>query len=115
MIVETRKTANGTEYWDTEEKRVRFVKAGDTPSFDVTVDPPSMLIGVDLAKGSDMTAIDGKIIRTSKMLEDLKVPELHAFAEEAGIEIPEDVKKRKDIIAYIKNWTGIESPIDDAQ
>ena len=101
MIVESRKTAAGTEYWDTIEKRVRFVPVGKDPNFEVTVNPPSMLIGVDLAKGPDMTAVNGKVVETPKMLEDMSVKELRAFAEKAGIEIPEGIKKKDDIISLL--------------
>lgn len=112
MIVETRKTANGTEYWETVDKRVRFVKAGDTPPFEVTVNPPSMLVGVDLAKGPDTTVINGEVVDASKSInsrepgdginiEEMTVPQLKKFAKQINVEIPSDVKGKDDIIALL--------------
>nr|WP_242555279.1 hypothetical protein [Bacillus cereus] len=43
MIVETRKTIAGTEYWDTIEKRSLFLLNGKEPGFEVTVNPESMV------------------------------------------------------------------------
>jgi hypothetical protein len=43
MKVEIRKTAQGTEYWDTKEKRTLFVPAGKKPHFEVTKNPETML------------------------------------------------------------------------
>ncbi|KAA0965837.1 hypothetical protein FQ087_06105 [Sporosarcina sp. ANT_H38] len=104
MIVETRKTAQGTEYWDAVEKRTRFVAKGNTPSFEVTTNPTSMLLGVDLASGQDTTAIyvniaDGKSNGTR--LEDMTVPQLREFANEIDVEIPSDIKKKDDIIKHL--------------
>jgi hypothetical protein len=38
MKVQTRVTAQGTEYWDAKEKKVLFVPAGEKPDFEVTED-----------------------------------------------------------------------------
>lgn len=99
MIVETRKTAQGTEYWDTELKKSLFVPAGKKPAFEITVDPPSMIGGVDLASGKDMTVIDDK--NNGTHLEDMSVPQLKKFAKEIDVEIPSDIKKKDDIIEYL--------------
>lgn len=92
MIVETRKTAAGTEYWDNKEKKVLFVPTGSEPEFEVTVNPKSMLLGLDLATGPDTTIVP--IVD----LDSMTVKQLKEYAAELEIEIPEKVKKRDDII-----------------
>lgn len=99
MRVEMRKTAAGTEYWDTEEKRTLFVPAGNEPDFEVTVNPKSMIMGVDLASGPDKTVIDGEVITPD--LESMTVKQLRALAVERDIEIPADITKKDDIIKLL--------------
>jgi hypothetical protein len=94
MKVEMRKTGNGTEYWDTEEKRTLFVPVGEETDFEVTVNPESMIVGVDLANGSDVTV-------TTVDLKSMKVEQLREYAASIGVEIPDDVKKKDDIIALL--------------
>ncbi|PEK83563.1 MULTISPECIES: Rho termination factor N-terminal domain-containing protein [Bacillus cereus group] len=96
MIVEVRKTISGTEYWDNKEKRSLFVPTGEEPGFEVTVNPESMLIGVDLANGKDMT-----VVSEVPVLSNMTVKELREYADELGIEIPTDVKKKEDIIELL--------------
>jgi len=107
MIVETRKTPQGTEYWDAKEQRVRFVPTGNTAPFEITVDPASMIMGVDLATGTDMTVNNNirnaKVAISPELIEDLTVKKLRALAKEADIEIPDNITKREDIIDFLKN------------
>ncbi|ANT40115.1 MULTISPECIES: Rho termination factor N-terminal domain-containing protein [Bacillus cereus group] len=93
MITEIRKTISGTEYWDNEQKKSLFVPTGEEPGFEVTVNPESMLIGVDLADGKDMT-----VVSEVPVLSNMTVKELREYADELGIEIPSDIKKKEDII-----------------
>ncbi|MBH0166266.1 hypothetical protein IHV12_15190 [Fictibacillus sp. 7GRE50] len=94
MKVQTRVTAQGTEYWDAKEKKVLFVPAGEEPDFEVTKDPKSMVLG----KGSDQSeAGDKDVINFSKMT----VPQLKEFAAEQEIEIPSDITKKDDIIKFL--------------
>lgn len=44
MIIRTRVTAHGTEYWDNVAKKNLFVPIGKEPWFEVTENPISMLI-----------------------------------------------------------------------
>ncbi|MEI4618538.1 Rho termination factor N-terminal domain-containing protein, partial [Bacillus cereus] len=83
MITEIRKTISGTEYWDNKEKRSLFVPTGEEPGIEVTVNPESMLIGVDLADGKDMT-----VVSEVPVLSNMTVKELREYADELGIEIP---------------------------
>jgi hypothetical protein len=101
MIVETRKTAAGTEYWDAKEKRTRFVPVGNEPGFEVTVKPKSMIMGVDLAKDPDKTAIDGQLIDDEIELNHMTVPQLKKFAADNNIVLPKELKKKEDIIEFI--------------
>ncbi|WP_459499890.1 Rho termination factor N-terminal domain-containing protein [Bacillus sp. C1] len=96
MITEIRKTISGTEYWDNEEKRSLFVPAGEEPGFEVTVNPESMIMSVDLANGKDMT-----VVSEVPVLSNMTVKELREYADELGIEIPTDVKKKEDIIELL--------------
>jgi Rho termination factor, N-terminal domain len=90
MNVEVRKSAQGTEYWDTKAKKVRFVPAGQEPGFEVTKEPKSMVKEEEKSKDSNGT-----------QLEDMTVAELKDFAKEVNVEIPSDVKKKEDIIKVL--------------
>ncbi|KYG92443.1 hypothetical protein A0U40_05320 [[Bacillus] sp. KCTC 13219] len=111
MIVETRKTRNGTEYWDAKEKRVRFVPEGNTPNFEVTDNPPSMLMGVDLTTGKDITVVnelpDGPITQFSNMT----IKELREYAKENKIVIPTTLKKQEEIVTFLNNETLAEGEL----
>jgi hypothetical protein len=95
--VEIRRTAQGTEYWDTKEKRTLFVHAGQEPNFEVAVSPESMITGVDTAKEPDATAV------TVINLEDMTIKELRAYAAEHNVDIPSEVKKKDDIIKALSD------------
>ncbi|ASN71409.1 Rho termination factor N-terminal domain-containing protein [Bacillus toyonensis] len=93
MITEIRKTISGTEYWDNEKKKSLFVPHNVDPDFLVTVNPESMLIGVDMANGSDTT-----VVSEVPVLSNMTVKQLREYADELGVEIPSDMKKKEDII-----------------
>lgn len=96
MITEIRKTISGTEYWDNEEKRSLFVPTGQEPGFEVTVNPKSMILGMDLASEPDRT-----VVREVPVLSNMTVKELREYAAELNIEIPSDMKKKEDIIELL--------------
>ncbi|HFK1753508.1 TPA: Rho termination factor N-terminal domain-containing protein [Bacillus cereus] len=96
MKVEIRKTISGTEYWNSKEKRSLFVPIGEEPGFEVTVNPESMIMGVDLASGSGMT-----VASEVPVLSNMTVKELREYADELGIDISADVKKKEDIIELL--------------
>ncbi|MGN4756439.1 Rho termination factor N-terminal domain-containing protein [Bacillus cereus group sp. MYBK227-2] len=102
MISETRKTISGTEYWDNKEKRSLFVPTGEEPGFEVTVNPESMIANKELATGGYYTANnEGQVIDeagTELILSNKTIKELREYADELGIEIPSDIKKKEDII-----------------
>lgn len=100
MIVETRKTIVGTEYWDTAEKRSLFVPTGEVPGFEVTVNPESMIADKGFATGGYLTKDTLAIGEsgTELILSNKTIKELREYADELGIEIPADVKKKEDII-----------------
>ncbi|PFS09623.1 hypothetical protein COK55_27090 [Bacillus cereus] len=95
MITEIRKTVSGTEYWDNKEKRSLFVPTGEEPGFEVTVNPESMILGMDLSSEPDKTVV------STVSLEDMTVKQLREYADELGVEIPSDVKKKEDIIELL--------------
>ncbi|HDX9656961.1 TPA: hypothetical protein ROY05_001553 [Bacillus toyonensis] len=94
MITEIRKTISGTEYWDNEQKKSLFVSTGEEPGFEVTVNPESMILGVDLSSKPDTTVL-------TVSFNDMTVKQLREYADELGIEIPADVKKKEDIIELL--------------
>jgi len=95
MRVKTRTTAQGTEYWDTKEKRSIFVHLGDEPGFEVNANPKSMLNVNEDEKKEDTgeTAVNFNM---------MTVQELRKYAEELCIDIPDDVKKKADIISLLQ-------------
>ncbi|AFQ18732.1 hypothetical protein P9Y62_14845 [Bacillus thuringiensis] len=101
MITEIRKTISGTEYWDTKEKRSLFVPIGEEPGFEVTVNPETMIGGIDFAKGKDFSAIDGKVVGHEINLDDMNVEQLLSFAKENGIDVPGKLKKEETIRNHI--------------
>ncbi|PGR32020.1 hypothetical protein COC64_26220 [Bacillus cereus] len=92
MITEIRKTISGTEYWDTKEKRSLFVPTGEEPGFEVTVNPESMILGMDLSSEPDKTVVN---------LNGMTVKQLRDHAASINVEIPADVKKKEDIIKLL--------------
>ncbi|MGF9853123.1 hypothetical protein ABHN09_16365 [Bacillus paramobilis] len=94
MITEIRKIISGTEYWDNEKKKSLFVPTGEEPGFEVTVNPESMILGMDLSSEPDTTVV---IVPFN----DMTVKQLPEYADELGVEIPADVKKKEDIIELL--------------
>jgi hypothetical protein len=93
MNVETRKTAQGTEYWDTKEKRIRFVPAGQEPDFDVVENPKSMV------KEEDP---EFKTVNADDMLDNMNTEQLLDYAKVNDIDVPGNMKKEETIRAHIK-------------
>ena len=102
MFVETRKTANGSEYWDAQNKKSVFVPIGQKPDFEVTENPKSMIYGLDLAKGEDRTENHNEIVDNSNSLDDMEVDQLLAYAKENNIDVPGNMKKTETIREHIK-------------
>ncbi|MGE8013243.1 hypothetical protein [Bacillus mycoides] len=92
MITEIRKTISGTEYWDNKKKKTLFVPTGEEPGFEVTVNPESMILGMDFASEPDKTVVN---------LNGMTIKELHEYAASINVEIPADVKKKEDIIKLL--------------
>lgn len=89
MIVETRKTAQGTEYWNNVAKKSLFVPAGEQPHFEVTNNPKSMLGEADT---NDQNEIN---------LDVMDAGQLRSFAKQNNIEVPGNMKKEETIREYI--------------
>lgn len=92
MIVQTRETVAGTEYWDTTNQKVVFVPQGKQPTFDVTANPDSMLSSTEKTVAEPIVTF-----------EDMTVKELKAYAAEHQIELPSDVTKKDDIIQMLSD------------
>lgn len=107
MIVETRKTAQGTEYWDNKEKRSLFVPAGNKPRFEVATNYDSMIGGVDLANGKDKTVVNGQVVNPALGFEEMTVKQLKEYAAANDIDIPKDITKRDDIIDFLAEWSTV--------
>lgn len=132
MRVLIRSSASGSEYWDTEEKRNVFVPKGQEPDFEVTENPESMLSkeadlhvgGLPITVGNvtiDTDGIKGERLLTtasaaddeeqdeivpsddeSVVLEEMNVKELREYAKRKGIEIPNAVRAKGEILNVIK-------------
>lgn len=105
-----RVTINGEEYWDEEMKKTIFVPASGEPFSAIIENATTMIVGVDLAEGQDVTVVDGQVAETALNLEDMTVEQLREFAANKGIEIPGNLKKEETIREYIK-----EQLVDDVQ
>lgn len=95
MIVETRKTAQGTEYWDNVEKRSLFVPAGKDPKFKVTTKYDSLVI-----KSAGSKTLDVKV-NTDPDLDNMNAKQLKAFAADNDIDIPGNMSKEETIRNHI--------------
>lgn len=100
MKVPIRTTANGTEYWDNEVKKVLFVPAGDKPSFDVTESPTTML-----HKGEIVKPLEEPLFN----LDGMTTTQLREFAEENNIEVPGNLKKPETIREYIEEQLAADT------
>lgn len=92
MFVETRKTAQGTEYWDNVGKKTVFVPAGQEPNFEVTVDPKSMIAEKSKNDSND---------ESDTNLDTMNVEQLLAFAAQHNIDVPGNMKKEDTIRNHI--------------
>ncbi|EOO41269.1 phage protein [Bacillus cereus VD133] len=105
MIVETRRTVSGTEYWDTTKKRSLFVPTSEEPEFEVTVNPESMIADTGFAIGGYLTTDNKGLVigesSTELILSNKTVKELREHAASINVEIPADVKKKEDIIQLL--------------
>lgn len=101
MKVPIRTTANGTEYWDNIEKRTVFVPAGVEPNFEVTENPKSMIAGIDLATGKDLTINNTQPDGPITLFAEMTIKDLRAYAKQKEITIPLSIKKQEDIAAFL--------------
>ncbi|USK91506.1 hypothetical protein [Rossellomorea marisflavi] len=102
MNVEVRNTAQGTEYWDTKEKKIRFVSVGKEPDFEVTKDPKSMLVADGkLIAEAVKKKIGGTKEEFLRYLETMNAEQLLAFAKDNDIEIPGNMKKEETVRNHI--------------
>ncbi|MBX8942559.1 Rho termination factor N-terminal domain-containing protein [Lysinibacillus sp. K60] len=98
MKVPIRTTANGTEYWDSEAKKVLFVPAGMRPSFKVTEKPESMLyVETKPLTDAPVFSLEGKT-----------ATQLREYAEENNIEVPGNLKKSETIREYIEEQLAVD-------
>lgn len=132
MKVLVRKSAAGAEYWDTEEKRSIFLPKGMVPDFEVTANPKSMITPESQkvpATVIDANEITGRFIQADEDkdkqkqpdpeegnesvdkeepkqpddLENKTVKELRAMAKKEGIDIPNAIRTKGDIINIIES------------
>ena len=127
-----RKSVAGAEYWDTKEKRSIFVPKGMEPDFEVTANPKSMItpesqkvpatvidaneitggfIQVDEDKDKQkqrdpeegIESVDKAEPKQPDDLENKTVKELRAMAKKKGIDIPNAIRTKGDIINIIES------------
>lgn len=97
MIVETRKTISGTEYWDTKSKKVLVVPRGQEPPFEV-VDNPKSKIYIQEGLNPSVGIVD----ETNINLEDMNAEQLLSFAKQVNIDVPGNMKKEDTIRKHIE-------------
>jgi hypothetical protein len=90
MNVEVRKSAQGTEYWDTKAKKVRFVPAGKEPGFEVEKERKSK-------EGLKPVEVEGEVTD----LNSLNAEQLLAYAKDNDIDVPGNMKKEETIRNHI--------------
>jgi hypothetical protein len=95
MNVEVRKSAQGTEYWDTKAKKVRFVPAGKEPGFEVEKETKSTL--KDESPKVENAAEDDAVD-----LNKLDADQLLVYAKDNDIEVPGNMKKEETIRKHIE-------------
>ncbi|MGM0863387.1 MAG: hypothetical protein ACQEWF_01770 [Bacillota bacterium] len=93
MNVEMRKTSQGTEYWDTEEKKIRFVPAGKKGGFEVTKDPKSML---------KEEGHNPKLERPDESFGSMNAEQLLGYVKDNNFEVPGNMKKGETIRKHIE-------------
>ena len=103
MKTKIRETISGTEYWDSKEMKTISVPKGEEPDFDLTdsLENQKEKPGDDLeSKEPDnlQNQDDNKIDLKSMTIEELK-----KYAKDHDVEIPNDVKKKLDIIELL-SW-----------
>jgi len=97
MIVQTRKTVTGIEYWDAKNKKVIVVPNGQELPFEVAENPKSMKYNEDgLNPGVAM------VDETIPNLDEMDAEQLLAYAKENNIEVPGNMKKADTIRDHIK-------------
>jgi len=97
MIVETRKTISGTEYWDAINKKVLVVPRGQEPQFEVTKNPKSMI-----NKQEGLNPSVGIVDETNINLEDMNAEQLLSFAKQVNIDVSGNMKKEDTIHKHIE-------------
>lgn len=99
MKVPIRTTANGTEYWDSEAKKILFAPAGMRPSFEVTDNPESMIY------------VEAKPLAEAPVfnLEGMTATQLREFAEENNIDVPGNLKKPDTMREYIEEQLAVDA------
>lgn len=114
MKIKIRASSAGTEYWDNVEKRTRLVPTGSKPDFEVTENPTTMVAGLDITTGKDMTIDKAKaeeteahsemvVTQTDITLDEMNVEQLREFAKQNNINLPFNVKKEETIRKNIED------------
>ncbi len=99
MIKEIRKTVTGTEYWDSEQKKILFVPNEEEPDFEVSSDESKDSDNQERTDADDSK--EGIKDLDSFGFNEMNIPQLKAYAEDNGIEIPSGTTKRADIIKLL--------------
>ena len=97
MIVQTRKTVTGTEYWDSKNKKVIVVPHGQEPPFEVVENPKSMKYNED-GFNPGIAIVN----ETISNLDEMDAEQLLVYAKENNIDVPGNMKKADTIRDHIK-------------
>ncbi|EMF0219158.1 hypothetical protein FAE19_RS05275 [Enterococcus hirae] len=129
VLKKIRSSITGTEYWDSEKKKIVVVPKGQEPNFDtseqsdMTVvakaivgdgvlfkgDEEIHLSGEELDSDGNTTADFGEgevtndqTVEETNELENMTAKELRAYAKKHGIDIPGAIRAKGDILNLIR-------------
>lgn len=129
VLKKIRSSITGTEYWDSEKKKIVVVPKGQEPNFDkseqsdMTVvakaivgdgvlfkgDEEIQLSGEELDSDGNTTAGFGEgevtndqTVEEADELDDMTAKELRAYAKEHGVDIPGAIRAKGDILNLIR-------------
>lgn len=129
VLKKIRSSITGTEYWDSEKKKIVVVPKGQEPNFDtseqsdMTVvakaivgdgvlfkgDEEIQLSGEELESNGNATADFGEgevtndqTVEETNELENRTAKELRAYAKKHGIDIPGAIRAKGDILKLIR-------------
>lgn len=124
VMKKIRSSITGTEYWDSEKKKIVVVPNGQEPDFEVTEEKGILsdgktfmaINGELIANRSEILDSDGNTangfdrdevtndqsVEETEGLDSMTAKELRAYAKKHGIDIPGAIRAKGDILKLIR-------------